>query len=102
MSKSKRLLATIPVDTEKTLKSAARQHGIDHSLIIQQAITRMSKNHPSEKDIHYIRGDTVGVQVSLSDTAFRLLQMWSDQTGLSKSKLITYSLQKTIEERGEF
>lgn len=98
--KSKRLLATLPVNTEKNLMTFAKQHGIDHSLVVQQAITKMSDQYPNEDNIHYTRGETVGVQVSLSDTAYRLLELWSEQTNLTKSKLITYSLQNTIENGG--
>ena len=74
----------------------AQLHGINHSFVIQQAITKMSNTMPTEDDIHYIRGDTDKVQVMLSDTGYGLLELWSEKTGLSKSKLIMYALQQTI------
>lgn len=98
--KSKRMLATIPVETKKTLMTFSRQHNIDHSLVVQQAITKMSEERPTEKDVSYVRGETDGVQISLSDTADRLLELWAEKTGLTKSKLIAYSLQNTIENGG--
>ena len=94
---SKRFLATIPSQTAQTLRTCARQQRVDLSLIVQQAVTEMSGTRPTREDITYIRGDTEGVQVSFSDTAYRLLELWSEQSGLSKSLLVTYSLQKTIE-----
>lgn len=100
--KSKRLLATIPNSTKKSLMTFADQHGIDHSLVVQEAITKMSEQYPTENDISYIRGETGQLQVTLSDTAYRLLELWSEQTTLTKSKLITYSLQKFIMENGGY
>lgn len=98
--KTKRMLATLPSETERSLMLFARQHNIDHSLVVQQAITKMSEQRPTEADIVYTKGETKGVQVSLSDTAYRLLELWAEQTELTKSKLITYSLQNTIENGG--
>ena len=78
----------------------AKQHNIDYSLAVQRAITKMSECQPSEEEIPMARGDTACIPVSLSDTAIRLLELWSEQTDLSKSKLITYSIEKTIIEQG--
>lgn len=98
--KSKRLLATLPVEVKTNLMTFAKQQGIDHSLVVQEAITKMSERYPTEEDIPYIRGETSRVQISLSDTAYRLLELWSEQTNITKSKLITYSLKNTIENGG--
>lgn len=98
--RTERILATIPKTTKKSLMSFSELHRIDHSLVVQRAITELSDHQPKEDDISYIRGDTEQIQVSLSDTAFCLLKLWSEQTGLSKSKLITYALEKTIIENG--
>lgn len=98
--RTERILATIPKTTKKRLMSFSELHRMDHSLVVQRAITELSDHQPKEDDISYIRGDTEQIQVSLSDTAFCLLKLWSEQTGLSKSKLITYALEKTIIENG--
>ena len=98
--KTERILATLPKMTKKSLMSFAELHRMDHSLVVQRAITELSDQHPREEDIPYIWGDTEQIQISLSDTAFCLLKLWSEQTGLSKSKLITYALEKTIIENG--
>lgn len=94
--KTKRFLITIPVDVAKELHRFANEQDVYLSLVIQKAITKMSTHAPTNKDIQYERGDTERVQVSLSETAFHLLELWSEKTNLSKSKLITYSLQNTI------
>lgn len=94
--KSKRFLIKIDNDTKDALMEFSQLHGINHSFVIQQAITKMSETIPTENDIHYIRGDTDKVQVLLSDTGYRLLELWSEKTGLSKSKLIMYALQQTV------
>lgn len=98
--RTERILATIPKTVKKSLMSFSELHRMDHSLVVQRAITQLSGQHPREEDIPYIRGDTDTLQISLSDTAFCLLKLWSEQTGLSKSKLITYALEKTIIENG--
>ena len=94
--KSKRFLIKIDNETKDALMKFAQLHGINHSFVIQQAITKMSDTVPTDDDIHYIRGDTDKVQVMLSDTGYQLLELWSEKTGLSKSKLIMYALQQTV------
>lgn len=95
--KVKRIMVTLPVKTEKNLRLFAKLHGIDYSLVIQQALTKMAGSMPEKADIDYKRGETQNIQVTLSDTAVKLLDMWREKTGLSKSILIIYSLQQTIE-----
>lgn len=94
--KTKRFLITIPEDAAEELRRFADEQDVYLSLVIQKAITKMSTHTPTNDDIPYVRGETESVQVSLSETAFSLLELWSDKTSLSKSKLITYSLQNTI------
>ena len=98
--KSIRFLATLPSQTAHNLRAFAAQQEVDLSVIVQQAVTKMCDQHPSEDDIYYVRGDTEGVQVSVSDTTYQLLELWKKQTGLSKSKLVAYALQQTIEKEG--
>lgn len=93
---AKRFLIKIDTGTKDALMEFAKLQGINHSFVIQQAITKMSNDMPTEDDIHYIRGDTENVQVMLSETGYRLLELWSEKTGLSKSKLIMYALQQTV------
>lgn len=94
--KTKRFLATIPMQLSKELELFAKQQETSVSLVAQQAVTRNSDARPSNEDIHYVRGETEGIQLSFSETAYQLIELWSEQSGLSKSKLITYSLQQTI------
>lgn len=94
--KTKRLLITIPDDTAEELRRFADEQDVYLSLVVQKAITKMSAHTPTTNDVQYERGQTESVQVSLSETAFNLLELWSEKTSLSKSKLITYSLQNTI------
>ena len=94
--KTKRLLITIPDDVAEELRRFADEQDVYLSLVVQKAITKMSTHTPTNNDIQYKRGQTESVQISLSETAFNLLELWSEKTNLSKSKLITYSLQNTI------
>lgn len=98
--KSIRFRAALPPRTAAILREFARQQDVDLSVVVQQAVTKMCDRHPTAEDIYYIRGDTTGVQISVSDTTYQLLQLWEKQTGLSKSKLVTYALQQTIEKDG--
>lgn len=95
--KSIRFLATLPTRTAAILREFARQQEVDLSVVVQQAVTKMCDHHPSAEDIYYVRGETTGVQVSVSETTYQLLRLWEKQTGLSKSKLVAYALQQTIE-----
>lgn len=94
--KTKRFLITIPVEDAKMLRQFAAEQDVYLSLVVQKAITKMSTHTPTNNDIKYERGNTEPVQVSLSETAYHLLELWSEKTKLSKSKLVAYSLQNTI------
>ena len=94
--KTKRFLATIPKELSKELDLFAKQQEASISLVAQQAVTRNSDARPLEEDIDYVRGETEGIQLSFSETAYQLIELWSEQTGLTKSKLVTYSLQQTF------
>lgn len=94
--KTKRFLVTIPTATAKELHRFADEQDVYLSFVVQKAITKMSTHTPTEADITYERGETRRVQVTLSDTAYHLLELWSEKTKLSKSKLVAYSLEYTI------
>lgn len=94
--KTKRLLATLPKNVLTELERFSTEQGLFASIVVQRAVTKMSHTSPTEQDIDYVRGNTKGIQLTFSDTAFQLLELWSKQTKLSKSKLITYSLQETL------
>ena len=94
--KSRRFLATLPNHVAAELLRFAAEQNVYASQVVQRSVTTVSDKQPKDKDILYIRGETTGVQLSFSDTAYQLLELWSKQTKLSKSKLITYSLQETL------
>lgn len=94
--KTKRFLATIPKHQAQELARFAKEQDVYASEVVVRAITKMSGERPTDQDIDYTRGDTQGVQLSFSETAYRLLEMWSNETKLSKSKLVAYSLQETL------
>ena len=94
--RSKRFLATIPTNVADELARFAAEQNIYASQVVQRSVTKLSETSPTDQDVIYVRGETTGIQLSFSDTAYRLLELWSKQTKLSKSKLITYSLQETL------
>ena len=94
--KTKRFLATIPKELAEKLDLFAQKQESSVSLVVQHAVTKCSVSKPTEEDVEYIRGETQRVQLSFSQTAYQLIELWSQQTNLTKSKLITYSLQKTL------
>lgn len=97
---NKRFLATLPKTTADMLQQFADGQGINVSFIAQRAVTKMSETTPTLDALDYQRGATCGVQLTFSDTAYRLLELWSQQTDISKSKLIAYSIQETLD-KGE-
>ena len=40
--------------------------------------------------------------VSMPDTAMRLLELWSENAGISKAKLMEWAIRKLVEEDNEF
>lgn len=92
-----RVMVTLPKQTAETLRLFAKLHDVDYSVIAQGALSKMAGTMPETADIDYVRGDTESLQVTLSDTAVKLLDMWREKTNMTKSQLVTYSLQQTIE-----
>ena len=95
---NKRMLVTVPKKMKESLLEFSKLHDVGLSLVIQRAITEMSGTHPNPEDVDYVCGETETEQVfvSLSDTGRQLLELWTEQTGMSKSMLIMYSLQNTV------
>lgn len=93
---AKRLSITLPAQTKKTLKGYAKLNNVEPAIVVQDAITKMSKTSPAKTDITYAQGID-RMLITFSDTGLRLLELWAEQTGLTKSQLVSYALQKTIE-----
>lgn len=96
--KTKRFAVTLPIELAKELAQFAEKQDSSASLVAQHSITKNSHKKPTDEEIEYIRGDTEVVQLSFSQTAYQLIELWSEQTQVSKSKLVTYSLQHTFTE----
>lgn len=94
--KTKRFAVTLPVDLARELVLFAEKQDSSASIVAQHSITKNSHKRPVEDDISYVRGNTELLQLSFSQTAYQLIELWSEQTNISKSKLITYSLQQTF------
>ncbi len=95
--KSKRIVVSLPTEIGADLTRYAATQGVTRSFVVQMAVTKLGGTTPDPKEVTTTRGHSTQVQVTLSETAFRLLELWSKQTGLSKTKLITYALEQTIE-----
>lgn len=95
---TKRFAVTLPIDLARELALFAEKLDSSVSIVAQHSVTKNSHKKPVEDDIQYIRGETEVIQLSFSQTAYQLIELWSEQMGISKSKLITYSLQQTFKE----
>lgn len=96
--KTKRFAVSLPVELARELILFAEKQDSSASLVAQHSITKNSHKKPSNEDIEYTRGETEVIQLSFSQTAYQLIELWSEQTEISKSKLVTYSLQHTFTE----
>lgn len=99
---SKRLLITMPKKTKQNLRDFAALNHVDSSVIVQQAITEMSNRMPTQADLDDLpNGPSERMLVTFSYTGIRLLEMWSEKTGITKSNLVAYALEKCIKSKTE-
>lgn len=88
-----RIWLSLPLDISLALRAFAELNDVTSGYVIGRAITAMANQIPEKIEI---REPETGKQYSISDTCSTLLNLWSKQTGISRSRLVTWALQKTI------
>lgn len=95
-----RLAATMPHSTVKAFRRYAQVHDIDLCVVAKMAVTEYCRMTPS---LHDLRDKGTESQerifISMPDTAMRLLELWSVNTGIAKTKLMEWAIRKLAEEQ---
>lgn len=91
----------MPHSTAKQFRRYAQIHDVDQCVIAKTAVTEYCKRTPSMRDLSERTEKQERVFISLPDTAMRLLELWSSNTGISKTKLMEWAVRKLTEENKE-
>ena len=94
-----RLPATIPHSTAKAFRRYAQIHDIDLCVVAKIAVTEYCKMTPPAQELMERSDGQERVFISMPDTAMRLLELWSANTGIAKTKLMEWAIRKLADEQ---
>lgn len=97
-----RLAATMPHSTVKAFRRYAQVHDLELCTVAKKAVTDYCKQVPSQQELMAKgMGEQERVFISMPDTAMRLLEFWSANTGISKTKLIEWAIRQLSESQNK-
>lgn len=97
-----RIAVAMPHSTAKAFRRYAQVHDLDLCIVAKEAVTEMCRTSPAPSEVARMpAGMTDRVFVSIPDTAMRLLELWSDNTGIPKARLMEWSIRKFTEKKEE-
>lgn len=89
----------MPHSTKKLLYQYAQLYDVDQCVVAKKAVTDFCRINPSPHELLDHGGGQERVFISLPDTAMRLLEFWSINTGIAKTKLMEWAIRKLAEEQ---
>lgn len=89
-----RLAVTMPCSTAKLFRRYAQIHDIDLCVAAKTAVTEYCRQTPPMQELSNQGGLQERVFISMPDTAMRLLELWSENTGIPKAKLMEWAIRK--------
>lgn len=97
-----RLAATMPHSTIKAFRRYAQTHDLDLCVVAKIAVTEYCTQAPSSQELAK-KGteEQHRLFISMPDTAMRLLELWSANTGIPKTKLIEWAIRKLTENQSK-
>lgn len=96
-----RLSATMARSTVKKFHRYAELHDMDLCMVAKIAVTEYSKVVPPSNELETREMDRERIFVSMPDTAMRLLELWAENTGIPKQKLLEWAIKKLTEKKEE-
>lgn len=89
----------MPHSTVRAFRRYAQVHDIDLCVAAKIAVTKYCRNTPHKNDL---MGKGAGqrdrIFISMPDTAMRLLELWSANTGIPKTELMEWAIRKMAED----
>lgn len=94
-----RLAVTMPHSTVKAFRRYGQIHDVDLCVVAKKAISEYCKKTPSSQELMQERivEEKERIFISLPDIAMRALELWSENTGIAKTKLIEWAIRKLTE-----
>ena len=89
-----RLTATMPHSTAKLFRRYAQLHDVDQCVVAKKAVTDFCRMAPPTDELMEHGDGEERLFISMPDTAMRLLELWSENTGISKTKLMEWAIRK--------
>lgn len=96
-----RLAVTMPRSTAKAFRRYAQIHDMDLCMAAKEAVTENCRQAPGPQDLMDRTEEPERMFISMPNTAMRLLELWSENTGISKTKLMEWAIRKLTEELNE-
>lgn len=95
-----RIAVMMPYSTTKLFRRYAQVHDIDLCVAAKMAVTEYCRMTPLPQELMERTGDgQERIFISMPDTAMRLLELWSANTGIAKTKLMEWAIRKLAEEQ---
>lgn len=96
-----RIAVNMPHSTTRAFRRYAQIHDLDLYVVAKMAVTEQCRMSPSASDIIDRPEQMERMFISLPDTAMRLLEMWSSNTGIPKGPLMEWSIRTFVEKDKE-
>lgn len=97
-----RLSAMMPHSTVKAFRRYSQIHDIDLCIVAKMAVTKYCRMAPSQDELMDKRTESQDhIFISMPDTAMRLLELWSENTGIAKTKLMEWAIRKLAKDQIE-
>lgn len=97
-----RLAATIPHSTAKAFRQYAQIHDIELCTAAKIAVTEHCRKTPPKQELMEKGAEgQERIFISMPDTAMRLLELWSSNTGISKTELMEWAIRQLTQSKEE-
>lgn len=97
-----RLPVKMPYSTAKAFRRYAQIHDVDLCVVAKKAVTDYCLITPMPEELMDKKADRQErLFISMPDTAMRLLELWSNNTGISKAELMEWAIRKLAEEQNK-
>ena len=102
MARMERLAANMPHSTIKAFRRYAQVHDVDLCVAAKTAVTDCCRMTPNENDLMSSRGaNQERIWISMPDTAMRLLELWAENTGIPKVKLMEWAIRQMVKNQNQ-
>lgn len=92
-----RLVVGMPRSTAKAFRRCAQVHDVDLCMVAKQAVSDYCRTVPSKDELIDSSDAEERVFISMPDIAMRALELWSENTGIPKAKLMEWAIRRLAE-----